>query len=139
MSSSTIQEATTTENELGGNALTVFLAFLRLGTTSFGGPIAHLGYFREEFVARRKWVDEATYAHIVALCQFLPGPASSQVGIVLGLTRAGVLGAVAAWVGFTLPSAILMTAFAYGLNVRSGHRRFALDPRSSGRCGRRCR
>jgi chromate transporter len=98
----------------------VFLAFLRLGTTSFGGPIAHIGYFREEFVARRKWVDETTYAHIVALCQFLPGPASSQVGIVLGLTRAGALGAVAAWLGFTLPSAIVMTVFAYGLNVVPG-------------------
>lgn len=95
----------------------VFLAFLRLGTTSFGGPIARIGYFREEFVARPKWVDETTYAHIVALCQFLPGPASSQVGIVLGLTRAGALGAIAAGVGFTLPSAIVMTAFAYGLNV----------------------
>ena len=102
---------------LSANALDVLLTFLRLGTTSFGGPIAHLGYFREEFVARRRWVDEATYAHIVALCQFLPGPASSQVGIVLGLTRAGALGAVAAWIGFTLPSAIVMTAFAYGLNV----------------------
>lgn len=95
----------------------MFSVFLRLGLTSFGGPIAHLGYFREEFVARRRWIDETAYAHIVALCQFLPGPASSQVGIVLGLTRAGWPGALCAWTGFTLPSAIAMTAFAYGLRA----------------------
>ena len=89
----------------------------RLGLTSFGGPIAHLGYFREEYVARRKWLDEATYAELVALCQFLPGPASSQVGIAIGITRAGLLGGVAAWLGFTLPSAVAMVAFAYGLRA----------------------
>lgn len=93
----------------------VFRIFLRLGCTSFGGPIAHLGYFREEFVNRQKWVDEHTYADIVALCQFLPGPASSQVGIAVGLSRAGYLGALAAWLGFTMPSAIALTLFALGL------------------------
>jgi chromate transporter len=89
----------------------------RLGLTSFGGPVAHLGYFREEYVVRRKWLDETTYADLVALCQFLPGPASSQVGIAIGITRGGLLGGVAAWLGFTLPSAIALVAFAYGLRV----------------------
>jgi chromate transporter len=96
-------------------ALEVFLVALRLGLTSFGGPVAHLGYFRDEYVTRRKWLDEATYADLVALCQFLPGPASSQVGMAIGLLRAGLRGAVAAWLGFTLPSAILLVVFAYGL------------------------
>ncbi|HUG15229.1 MAG TPA: chromate transporter [Thermomicrobiales bacterium] len=99
----------------GGSFLEVLLVFLRLGLTSFGGPVAHLGYFREELIARRKWVDDASYADIVALCQFLPGPASSQVGIALGLSRAGLRGGLAAWLGFTLPSAIAMVAFAYGV------------------------
>ena len=98
----------------------VFAAFLKLGLTSFGGPIAHLGYFREAFVVRRSWIDEAGYADLVALCQFLPGPASSQVGFALGLLRAGPLGAVAAWVGFTLPSACLMLLFAYGASRFDG-------------------
>lgn len=93
----------------------VFIAFLRLGFSSFGGPIAHLGYFRDDFVVRRRWLDEAAYADLVALCQFLPGPASSQVGIGLGLTRAGLPGALAAWVGFTLPSAMALTLFGYGV------------------------
>jgi len=92
----------------------VFPAFLYLGLTSFGGPVAHLGYFRREFVERRRWLDETSYADIVALCQFLPGPASSQVGISLGLMRAGYAGALAAWLGFTAPSVILMIAFGYG-------------------------
>lgn len=96
-------------------ALEVFLAFLRLGLTSFGGPIAHLAYFRADFVARRRWLDEAGYTDLVALCQFLPGPASSQVGIGIGLLRAGLAGAVAAWVGFTLPSAVALVLFGYGL------------------------
>jgi chromate transporter len=87
----------------------------RLGLTSFGGPIAHLSYFRDEYVVRRKWVDEATYADLVALCQFLPGPASSKVGIAIGIARAGLPGGLAAWVGFTLPSAIALVAFAYGV------------------------
>jgi chromate transporter len=93
----------------------VFLVFLRLGLTSFGGPVAHLGYFREEFVARRRWLTERAYADLVALCQFLPGPASSQVGLAVGLSRAGYGGALAAWAGFTLPSALALIAFALGL------------------------
>ena len=100
-----------------GTATQVFAAFLKLGVTSFGGPIAHLGYFRHEFVTRRKWLDEPSYADIVALCQFLPGPASSQVGITIGLLRAGVAGALAAWVGFTAPSALAMIAFGYGVTA----------------------
>ncbi len=95
--------------------LEVLWVFLRLGVTSFGGPIAHLGYFRAEFVERRKWLDEAAYSDIVALCQFLPGPASSQVGIILGMLRAGFSGGVAAWLGFTMPSALALVAFAYGV------------------------
>jgi chromate transporter len=98
-----------------GNAGEVFAAFLKLGLTSFGGPVAHLGYFRNEFVERRKWLDEQTYADLVALCQFLPGPASSQVGISIGLMRAGYFGALAAWTAFTLPSALALVLFAYGL------------------------
>ena len=77
--------------------------FLRLGLTSFGGPVAHLGYFHQEFVVRRRWLDARAYADLVALCQFLPGPASSQVGMALGLSRCGYRGALAAWAGFTLP------------------------------------
>ncbi len=100
--------------------LEVLLTFLKLGVTSFGGPIAHLGYFREELVVRRRWVDEATYTDLVALCQFLPGPASSQVGFSLGLIRAGYWGGLAAWMGFTLPSAVLLTAFAYGAEELGG-------------------
>lgn len=93
----------------------VFLVFLRLGLTSFGGPIAHLGYFRNEFVTRRRWMSEQGYADLVALCQFLPGPASSQVGMAIGLARCGHAGALAAWLGFTLPSAVLLILFALGL------------------------
>lgn len=93
----------------------VFLVFLRLGLTSFGGPVAHLGYFREEFVVRRKWLDDRAYTDLVGLCQFLPGPASSQVGIAVGLLRAGYAGALAAWTAFTLPSAIALVLFAYGV------------------------
>jgi chromate transporter len=90
----------------------VFLAFLQLGCTSFGGPIAHLGYFRKEFVERRRWLDDATFGEIVALAQFLPGPSSSQVGMALGLMRAGTLGMFVAWTGFTLPSVVLLLGFA---------------------------
>src|SRR5258707_14865596 len=100
----------------------VLVVFLRLGLTSFGGPVAHLGYFREEFVAKRQWLDDRSYADIVALCQFLPGPASSQVGIAVGLSRAGYAGALAAWTGFTLPSAIAMVVFAYGIDALGGAR-----------------
>jgi chromate transporter len=95
-----------------GSAREVLAAFLRLGCVSFGGPIAHLGYFHAEFVKRRRWCSEESYAEIVALAQSLPGPASSQVGFALGLLRAGWLGGLAAWAGFTLPSALLMLAFA---------------------------
>jgi chromate transporter len=102
------------------SALEVFQVFLKLGLTSFGGPVAHLGYFREEFVARRKWVDETTYVDIIALCQFLPGPASSQVGLAIGLLRAGYPGALAAWTGFTLPSAGALILLAYGVTAISG-------------------
>lgn len=90
----------------------LFLVFLRLGLTSFGGPAAHLGYFRQEFVARRRWLSEQTYADLVAMCQFLPGPSSSQVGLAIGLIRGGYRGAAAAWLGFTLPSALLLMAVA---------------------------
>jgi chromate transporter len=103
-----------------GSPLEVLRAFARLGVSSFGGPIAHLGYFRAEFVVRRRWLDERAYADLVALCQFLPGPASSQVGFSLGLMRAGYLGGLAAWLGFTLPSAIILVAFAYGASALNG-------------------
>lgn len=95
----------------------VFLAFLRLGLTSFGGPVAHLGYFRDEFVTRRGWLTERAYADLVGLCQFLPGPASSQVGMAIGLSRAGYAGMFAAWLGFTLPSAVLMVLAALGMHA----------------------
>jgi len=97
-----------------GSARDVFRVFLGLGLTSFGGPVAHLAYFRTALVERRRWLSDAAYADIVALCQVLPGPASSQVGMAIGLRRAGFAGMLAAWVGFTLPSALLMIAFAYG-------------------------
>ena len=94
-----------------GSALEVFWVALRLGLTCFGGPIAHLGYFRDEYVQRRRWLDDATYADLVALCQFLPGPASSQVGIAIGTMRAGWIGGLLAWIGFTLPSAAAMVLY----------------------------
>src|SRR5687768_15620676 len=104
-----------------GSPAEVAWVFLKLGLTSFGGPIAHLGYFRDELVARRKWIDEAGYADLVALCQFLPGPASSQVGFALGLLRGrGLLGGLAAWCGFTLPSAVLLCLFALGAAALEG-------------------
>jgi chromate transporter len=103
-----------------GSPFEVLLIFLRLGLTCFGGPIAHIGYFREEFVARRRWLDEHAYADLVGLCQFLPGPASSQVGFSIGLMRAGYWGGLAAWAGFTLPSAILLVLFAYGESALEG-------------------
>lgn len=102
----------TTDRSVGA----VFLVFLRLGLSCFGGPIAHLGYFREEFVVRRQWLSERSYADLVALCQFLPGPASSQVGMALGLLRAGYAGALAAWAGFTLPSAVVLILWALGIS-----------------------
>ncbi len=101
--------------------LTIFAVFLRLGLSSFGGPSAHLGYFRDEFVVRRGWLGEDAYADLVALCQFLPGPASSQVGFSLGVMQGrGLLGGCAAWLGFTLPSAVIMFAFALGAASFSG-------------------
>src|SRR5208282_4443518 len=103
-----------------GSPLEVLRVFLKLGLTSFGGPIAHLAYFRNEFVVRRAWLDERAYADLVALCQFLPGPASSQTGFAIGLLRAGYLGGLAAWAGFTLPSAAAMTLFAYGEGALGG-------------------
>lgn len=104
-----------------GTVSEVFLAFLKLGLTSFGGPIAHLGYFRDELITRRRWLDERGYADLVALCQFLPGPASSQVGFSLGVLRGGgLLGGLAAWTAFTLPSALLLLAFAYGASAFTG-------------------
>ena len=105
----------------GGSVAEVFTAFLKLGLTSFGGPIAHLGYFRDELVVRRKWLDETTYADLVALCQFLPGPASSQVGFCLGILRGnGLLGGLAAWFAFTMPSALILFAFAMGAAAFTG-------------------
>jgi chromate transporter len=98
---------------------TLFCIFLRLGLTSFGGPAAHLGYFRDEFVSRRRWLDEHTFSDVVALCQFLPGPGSSQVGIAIGRLRGGIAGALAAWLGFTLPSVLLLVVFAYGFTLLS--------------------
>ena len=103
-----------------GSPVEVLLIFLKLGLSCFGGPIAHIGYFRNEFVVRRRWLGEQAYADLVALCQFLPGPASSQVGFSIGLMRAGYLGAAAAWTGFTLPSAILLVLFAYGAEFLHG-------------------
>jgi chromate transporter len=103
-----------------GSALEVLRAFAWLGISCFGGPIAHIGYFRAEFVTRRRWLGEPAYADLVALCQFAPGPASSQVGFSIGLLRAGWLGGLAAWCGFTLPSAALMTAFAFGAGALTG-------------------
>ena len=103
-----------------GSPLEVLLAFAKLGVSSFGGPIAHIGYFREEFVVRRRWIDELAFADLVALCQFLPGPASSQVGFSIGLMRGGYLGGLAAWTAFTLPSAILLLLFAYGAKFLQG-------------------
>src|SRR5438874_11895678 len=111
----TIEHASTVPQPHPGSALEVLGVSTRLGVTSFGGPIAHLGYFHAEYVTRRHWLDEQTYADLVALCQFLPGPASSQVGIAIGSFRAGYMGALAAWIGFTLPSALAMVLFAYGV------------------------
>src|ERR671924_506083 len=103
-----------------GSASEVLLVFLRLGLTSFGGPVAHLGYFHDAFVVRRKWLAEKSYADLVALCQFLPGPASSQVGMAIGIARAGLPGALGAWLGFTLPSALALVLFAFGVAALGG-------------------
>lgn len=108
------------EGQRTGSPFEVLLVFLRMGVTCFGGPVAHIGYFRDEFVVRRRWLDEYVYADLVGLCQFLPGPASSQVGFSIGLMRAGYLGGLAAWAGFTLPSALVLVLFAYGANALTG-------------------
>ena len=108
-------ETETAAQQRRGSALEVLRIFFRLGLTSFGGPVAHLGYYRAEFVERRRWLDESHFADIVALCQFLPGPASSQVAITIGILRAGLPGAFAAWLGFTAPSAVAMIVFGYGV------------------------
>src|ERR1700760_1343577 len=108
------------EDRRGGTAINVLLIFLKLGLSCFGGPVAHIGYFRDEFVTRRRWLDEKSYADLVALCQFLPGPASSQVGFSIGLMRAGYLGGLAAWTGFTLPSAAALVLFACGAGALGG-------------------
>jgi chromate transporter len=116
------EQSANTANEIlrgqsHGSLLEVLGVSTRLGLTSFGGPIAHLGYFHEEYVKRRKWIDEQSYADLVALCQFLPGPASSQVSIAIGIARAGLPGGFAAWLGFTLPSALALIAFAFGIGA----------------------
>jgi chromate transporter len=104
-----------------GRLCEVFTTFLKLGLTSFGGPIAHLGYFRNELVIRREWLDETTYADLIALCRFLPGPASSQVGFSLGVLRGnGLFGGLVAWLAFTMPSALILFAFAMGASALAG-------------------
>jgi chromate transporter len=107
----------TTTTKRPESVFTVFSVFLKLGLTSFGGPIAHLGYMREEFVVRKKWIEDQVYADLVALCQFTPGPASSKVGLGIGLAKGGLPGALAAWLGFTLPSALALLLFAYGVET----------------------
>src|ERR1700691_95017 len=110
-----------TDENVKGSVGEVFSVFMKLGLTSFGGPIAHLGYYREELVVRRQWLDESTYADLVALCQFLPGPASSQVGFCLGVLRGnGLWGGLAAWFAFTMPSALILLAFAMGASAFTG-------------------
>jgi chromate transporter len=116
----TVTGRTDTTGGKTGSPLEVFLVFLALGVTCFGGPIAHIGYFRDAFVVRRRWLDETDFADLVGVCQFLPGPASSQLGLAIGLLRAGLPGGLAAWAGFTLPSAIALTLFAYGADALSG-------------------
>jgi len=119
----TLSEAAADDEHRGrpsGSPLEVLRVFFKLGVSSFGGPIAHIGYFREEFMVRRRWLDEQAFADLVALCQFLPGPASSQVGFSIGLMRAGYAGGLAAWTGFTLPSAIVLVLFAYSAGALSG-------------------
>jgi chromate transporter len=118
---SDVSECTSqSEYDRSGSPMEVLRVFAKLGVSSFGGPIAHIGYFREEFVVRRRWIDEPAFADLVALCQFLPGPASSQVGFSIGLMRGGYLGGLAAWTAFTLPSAILLLLFAYGAKFLQG-------------------
>src|ERR1700693_2561127 len=116
----TVDAQSAQKRDESGSPLEVLRVFAKLGVSSFGGPIAHIGYFREEFVVRRRWIDDPAFADLVALCQFLPGPASSQVGFSIGLMRGGYLGGLAAWTAFTLPSAILLILFAYGATALQG-------------------
>jgi len=115
-----VEPKTVQKYRRSGSPWEVLLAFAKLGVSCFCGPIAHIGYFRDEFVVRRRWIDEPAFADLIALCQFLPGPASSQVGFSIGLMRGGYLGGLAAWLAFTLPSAILLLLFAYGANALQG-------------------
>lgn len=114
--SSTLSNTNSALNKIPESPWSIFLIFLRLGLTSFGGPVAHLGYFRDEFIVRRRWMSEAQYADLLALCHFLPGPSSSQVGMGLGISQAGYAGAFAAWLGFTMPSALLLILIAFGVS-----------------------
>ncbi|CAM5201542.1 hypothetical protein OURE66S_00444 [Oligella ureolytica] len=116
-SNNSIKHPSLVHPQLPESAWSVFLIFLRLGLTSFGGPVAHLGYFRNELITRRRWLSEQQYANLLALCHFLPGPSSSQVGMGLGISQAGYAGAFAAWLGFTMPSALLLILFALGVST----------------------
>jgi chromate transporter len=115
-----VDTKTVQKYQRSGSPWELLLAFGKLGVSCFGGPIAHIGYFRDEFVVRRRWIDEPAFADLVALCQFLPGPASGQVGFSIGLMRGGYLGGLSAWIAFTLPSAILLVLFAYGAKAIQG-------------------
>ena len=112
-----VKQSNTPSTQAPESAWSIFHIFLRLGLTSFGGPVAHLGYFRDEFITRRRWLSEQQYADLLALCHFLPGPSSSQVGMGLGISQAGYGGAFAAWLGFTMPSALLLILFAFGVSI----------------------
>ncbi|SUA57656.1 chromate transporter, chromate ion transporter (CHR) family [Oligella ureolytica] len=112
-----VKQSNTPPTQAPESAWSIFHIFLRLGLTSFGGPVAHLGYFRDEFITRRRWLSEQQYADLLALCHFLPGPSSSQVGMGLGISQAGYGGVFAAWLGFTMPSALLLILFAFGVSV----------------------
>ena len=112
-----VKQSNTPPTQAPESAWSIFHIFLRLGLTSFGGPVAHLGYFRDEFITRRRWLSEQQYADLLALCHFLPGPSSSQVGMGLGISQAGYGGVFAAWLGFTMPSALLLILFAFGVSI----------------------
>ena len=120
------------------NLLTIFAVALRLGLTSFGGPIAHIGFFHQEYVVNRRWLSERRFSDLVALCHFLPGPTSSQVGIAVGITRGGLLGGVLAWIAFTAPSAAILIAFGFGVAEFDNLLEGRLAQRSENRCRRRC-